>query len=46
MSMEIVSSFLFFFGLFPLTEVRYTEGFYTPNYKLTIGVDFAVKGMD
>lgn len=23
---------------------RYTEGFYTPNYKLTIGVDFAVKG--
>ena len=24
---------------------RYTEGFYTPNYKLTIGVDFAVKGV-
>lgn len=22
---------------------RYTEGFFTPNYKLTIGVDFAVK---
>ena len=22
---------------------RYCEGFFTPNYKLTIGVDFAVK---
>ena len=22
---------------------RYTEGIFTPNYKLTIGVDFAVK---
>ncbi len=22
---------------------RYTEGFFSPNYKLTIGVDFAVK---
>ena len=22
---------------------RYTEGYFTPNYKLTIGVDFAVK---
>jgi len=25
---------------------RYTEGFFTPNYKLTIGVDFAVKVVD
>jgi len=25
---------------------RYTEGFYTPNYKLTIGVDFAVKVLE
>ena len=23
---------------------RYTEGYFTPNYKLTIGVDFALKG--
>jgi len=25
---------------------RYTEGYFTPNYKLTIGVDFAVKVVD
>lgn len=25
---------------------RYTEGYFTPNYKLTIGVDFAVKAVD
>eukprot|EP00035_Acanthoeca_spectabilis_P020069 m.430994 g.430994 ORF g.430994 m.430994 type:complete len:223 (+) comp17242_c0_seq1:88-756(+) len=25
---------------------RYTEGFFTPNYKLTIGVDFALKNID
>jgi len=25
---------------------RYTEGYFTPNYKLTIGVDFAVKAID
>lgn len=25
---------------------RYTEGYFTPNYKLTIGVDFAVKQVD
>lgn len=25
---------------------RYAEGFFTPNYKLTIGVDFAVKVVD
>eukprot|EP01116_Phalansterium_solitarium_P006517 TRINITY_DN18843_c0_g1_i1.p1 TRINITY_DN18843_c0_g1~~TRINITY_DN18843_c0_g1_i1.p1 ORF type:complete len:230 (-),score=52.88 TRINITY_DN18843_c0_g1_i1:480-1169(-) len=25
---------------------RYCEGFFTPNYKLTIGVDFAVKVVD
>lgn len=25
---------------------RYTEGFFTPNYKLTIGVDFAVKSLE
>ena len=24
---------------------RYCEGYFTPNYKLTIGVDFAVKGL-
>jgi len=24
---------------------RYTEGYFTPNYKLTIGVDFAVKNL-
>jgi GTPase SAR1 family protein len=23
---------------------RYCEGYFTPNYKLTIGVDFALKG--
>lgn len=25
---------------------RYTEGYFTPNYKLTIGVDFALKNID
>jgi len=25
---------------------RYCEGYFTPNYKLTIGVDFAVKDID
>jgi Ras-related protein Rab-32 len=25
---------------------RYCEGYFTPNYKLTIGVDFAVKSLD
>ena len=25
---------------------RYCEGYFTPNYKLTIGVDFAVKVID
>jgi len=25
---------------------RYCENFYSPNYKLTIGVDFAVKIVD
>lgn len=25
---------------------RYCEGYFTPNYKLTIGVDFAVKVVD
>jgi len=25
---------------------RYCEGYFTPNYKLTIGVDFAVKSID
>ncbi|XP_067682313.1 ras-related protein Rab-32B-like isoform X1 [Haliotis asinina] len=25
---------------------RYTEGFFSPNYKLTIGVDFALKTVD
>lgn len=25
---------------------RYTEGYFTPNYKLTIGVDFALKALD
>jgi len=25
---------------------RYCEGYFTPNYKLTIGVDFAVKDVD
>ncbi|XP_076464242.1 ras-related protein Rab-38-like [Babylonia areolata] len=25
---------------------RYTEGYFTPNYKLTIGVDFALKTLD
>ncbi len=25
---------------------RYTEGYFTPNYKLTIGVDFAVKAVE
>lgn len=25
---------------------RYCEGYFTPNYKLTIGVDFAVKDVE
>ncbi|XP_019642316.1 PREDICTED: ras-related protein Rab-32B-like [Branchiostoma belcheri] len=25
---------------------RYTEGYFSPNYKLTIGVDFALKSLD
>jgi len=25
---------------------RYTDGVFTPNYKLTIGVDFAVKTLN
>ncbi|XP_071509761.1 ras-related protein Rab-32B-like [Diadema antillarum] len=32
----------------PLTSLirRYTEGYFSPNYKLTIGVDFALKSLD
>jgi Ras-related protein Rab-32 len=29
--------------LYKVLFIGYTEGFFTPNYKLTIGVDFAVK---
>ena len=25
---------------------RYTEGYFSPNYKLTIGVDFALKTVE
>ncbi|GFO00851.1 ras-related protein rab-32 [Plakobranchus ocellatus] len=25
---------------------RYTEGYFSPNYKLTIGVDFALKSLE